>query len=152
MSADVAAILRTLTFTRELEPDDLDRLRAMAQLVEWQEGDTIFREGDHDQFLYVVVGGRVALEVDVPTRGRVRILTVEPGDAFGWSSIFYQRPKTAGATASQPTRALALDASSLRELSEADARFGFWLARRLLEVVSARLKVTRVQLLDVFKY
>jgi CRP-like cAMP-binding protein len=124
----------------------------MAQLVEWQQGETIFREEDAREFLYLVIEGRVALEVDVPPRGRMRILTLEPGDAFGWSSIFYQKPKTAGATASQPTRALALDASRLRELSETDTRFGYWLACRLLEVVTARLKVTRIQLLDVFRY
>ena len=152
MSADVHSVLRSLAFTRDLGPDDLDRLGAIAKPIEWQEGETIFREGDCDGFLYLVIEGRVALEIDVPPRGRVRILTVGPGEVFGWSSVFYQQPKTAGATASESTWALALDASALRQLSEADSRFGYWLARRLLEVVSVRLKLTRTQLLDVFKY
>lgn len=151
MPADIPAILRTLAFTRELGPDDLNRLAAMAQLVEWREGETVFHEGDHGELLYLVVEGRVALEVNALFR-RVRILTVEPGEAFGWSSIFYRKPKTASATATRPTRALALDASRLRELSQTDTRFGYWLARRLLELVSDRLKVTRMQLLDLFKY
>jgi CRP-like cAMP-binding protein len=152
VAADVHSLLRGLAFTRDLGPDGRDRLGAVAKPIEWQEGETIFREGDCDSFLYLLIEGRVTLEIDVPPRGRVRILTVGPGEVFGWSSIYYQQPKTAGAVASEPTRALALEASALRQLSEADPCFGCWLARRLLEVVSARLKVTRTQLLDVFKY
>jgi CRP-like cAMP-binding protein len=151
VSADVATVLRSLAFTRELGPPDLDRLAALARPVEWQAGRTVFREGDRDDFLYLVVEGRVALEISVPPRGRARILTVGPGEVFGWSSVYYQQPKTAGATAVTPTRALALDAARLRELSEADCRFGYWLACRLLHVVSERLQATRLQLLDVFR-
>ena len=55
-------------------------------------------------------GGRVAIEIAVPGRGRVIILTVGPGEVFGWSSLFHQRPKTASARTIEPTRALALDA------------------------------------------
>lgn len=152
MSADVQSVLRSLAFVRNLEPDGLDRLAAIAKPIEWQEAEIIFREGDCDGFLYLVTEGRVALEIDVPPRGRTRILTIGPGEVFGWSSVFYQQPKTAGAIASEFSRALALDASALRQLSEEDLRFANWLTRRLLEVVSARLKATRTQLLDVFKY
>ncbi len=151
MSSDVFTVLRNLAFTRNLEPADLDRLTKIARIVDWQAGQVIFREGDRDNFLYLVVEGHVALEISVPPRDRIRILTVGPGEVFGWSSVYYQKPKTAGATAMEPTRAVALDGAGLRELSEADSRFGYWLARYLLGVVSERLRATRLQLLDVFK-
>jgi CRP/FNR family cyclic AMP-dependent transcriptional regulator len=151
VSADVHAILQRLTFTRDLGPADLQGLAEIAKPVSWQAGQAIFREGDRDDFLYLVVEGQAALEINVPPRGRVRILTVGPGEVFGWSSVYYQKPKTAGAAALEATQGLALDAARLRERSETDPRFGYWLARRLLEVVSERLKATRLQLLDVFK-
>jgi CRP-like cAMP-binding protein len=150
VSADVHQVLRGLSFTRGLPPADLDRLAELAQPVAWQVGQVIFREGDRDDRLYLVLQGQVALEITVPPRGRVRILTVNPGEVFGWSSVYYQKPKTAAARAIEPTRALALDATRLRELSDADPQFGYWLARRLLELVSERLQATRLQLLDVF--
>jgi CRP-like cAMP-binding protein len=151
VSADVHKLLRSLAFTRGLEPTDLERLADIARPVEWKAGQAVFREGDRDDFLYLLVEGQVALEITVPPRGRVRILTVGPGELFGWSSVYYQKPKTAGATTMEPTRALALDTTRLREWSEADSRFGYWLARRLLQVISERLQATRIQLLDVFK-
>jgi CRP-like cAMP-binding protein len=100
--------------------------------------------------LYVVEEGRVAIEITVPGRGREIILTVGPGEVFGWSSIFHQRPKTASARVVERTKAVGLDASRLRELCDADSRLGYILTRRILEVVSERLRATRMQLLDIY--
>ena len=151
MSADLLRALQSCPFTRNFGSADFDQLAKIAKRVEWQTGQVIFREGDNDDFLYLVVEGHVALEISVPPRGRVRILTIGPGEVFGWSSVYYQKPKTAEATAIEPTKAVALDAKKLREWSEIDPRFGYGLARYLLDVVSERLKATRLQLLDIFK-
>lgn len=150
MPADVQDILRSLAFTRDLEQSDRDRLLQVASPVQWDAGTMIFREGDQNDSLYLVMAGRIALEISVPIRGRVRILTVGTGEVFGWSSVFYEKPKTALATALEPTEALAFDASRLRELCDADPGFGYRLTRKLLQVVSDRLKATRMQALDVF--
>jgi CRP-like cAMP-binding protein len=69
---------------------------------------------------------------------------------FGWSSLFYEKPKTALAAVLEPTRALALNAASLREQSENDTGFGYRLTRVVLRIVSDRLKATRAQLIDMF--
>jgi CRP/FNR family cyclic AMP-dependent transcriptional regulator len=69
---------------------------------------------------------------------------------FGWSSLFLQRPKTASARTVEPTKALALDAGRLRTLCDTDTRLGYVLTRRILDVVSERLKATRMQLLDIY--
>ena len=150
MPLDIPATLRNLAFTRDLEPAHLDQLASIARPVEWAADQRIFREGQADDHLYLVVEGHVGIEVSVPQRGNVRVLTIGPGEVLGWSSVYYQKSKTAGATALEPTRALAFDAARLREWSESDPRFGYWLAKRLLQTVSDRLKATRMQLLDVF--
>lgn len=150
MADDVRTLLSSVSFTRDLQQVDLDRLADMAAPVTWRAGQTIFREGQSDESFYLIVEGRVAIDIAVPRRGPVRILTLSAGEVFGWSSIFHRKPKTAGATAVEATRALALKADRLRDLSEADPRFGYWLARRLLEVLAERLKATRLQMLDVF--
>ena len=111
----------------------------------------IYREGALGSPIYLVEEGLVALELVVPGRGPITIQTVGPGEIFGWSSLFYQRPKTSAARALTPTRAQALDSARLRSLCDSDPVFGYAFTRRILEVVSERLKATRIQLLDVFK-
>jgi len=142
--------LLDLAFTQGLDPGHLDQIAQIATPMEWDADANVFREGDCDSLLYLVQEGCVAIEITVPGRGRVNILTVEPGEVFGWSSIFDRWPKTASARTIEPTKALALDAARLRELCDADPRLGYLLTRRILEVVSERLKATRMQLLDIY--
>jgi CRP-like cAMP-binding protein len=142
--------LRDLAFTQGLGPLHLDQMAAIAAPVEWAAGVTVFREGEIDSVLYVVEEGRVAIQAMVPARERVTILTVGPGEVFGWSSLFQQWPKTASARTTEPTKAFALDALRLRTQCDADPRLGYILARRILGVVAERLKATRMQLLDIY--
>ena len=144
--------LRDLDFMQGLDPDQLNRISEIATSVEWGSGETVFREGDRDPILYVVVKGHVAIEVTIPGRGRVILLTVGPGEVFGWSSLFHSRPKTAAARTTEATKALALDAPKLGELCDADPRLGYVLTQRILEVVSERLKATRMQLMDMYSH
>jgi CRP/FNR family cyclic AMP-dependent transcriptional regulator len=144
------SLLKDFPFTQGMDADQLELLAEIATPVQWAAGETVFREGDLDSMLYVVERGRVAIEVTIPGRGRVSILTVGPGEVFGWSSVFHDRPKTASARATEPTRALALDAARLGALCDADPRLGYLLTRRILEVVAERLKATRMQLLNVY--
>jgi len=144
------SMLLDLAFTQGLDPGELDQIAQIAAPIQWDAGTTVFREGDRDPLLYVVEEGRIAIEIAVPGRGRVVILTVGPGEIFGWSSLFHQRPKAASARTIEPARALALDAIRLRELCDADPRIGYRLTRRILEVVSERLTATRMQLLDIY--
>jgi CRP/FNR family transcriptional regulator, cyclic AMP receptor protein len=149
-SAQIATRLKSLAFTQDFTPDQLDRLAELTTPVHWRTNEVIFRSGEVGGFaLYLVEEGRVGIELDVPGRGRKIILTVGKGEVFGWSSIFDLRPKTATAHALAPTKALALDAAKLRALCDADPRLGYALTRRLLQAVSERLKATRDQLLDL---
>jgi CRP-like cAMP-binding protein len=150
MTAEIRTTLETQAIAQEFLPGDLDYLVQAASPVKWTAGETVFREGNRDDSLYLVLEGHVAIEISVPHRGRVRIATVGPGELFGWSSLFYEKPKTALATVLEPTRVLAVNAAVLREQSEKDPGFGFRLTRAVLRVVSDRLKATRAQLIDMF--
>ena len=90
--------LDRLAFTRGLDREQQDRVAEIATLVAWEAGAIVFREGDRDSLLYVVDKGRLALEIAIPGRGRVTMLTVGPGEVFGWSSLFSgaTRPRRPG--------------------------------------------------------
>jgi CRP-like cAMP-binding protein len=142
--------LVAIAFFSGLEPTHLDTLADIATTVQWESDANVFQEGDLDSPLYAVEQGRVAIEVAVPGRGTVTLMTVGPGEVFGWSSLFYRRPKSVAARTVEPTSALALDAARLRSLCDADPGLGYAVARRVLNVVSERLKASRIQLLDLF--
>ncbi len=142
--------LQSLEFTRELELRQLEMLTSMATMMDYAKDDVIFHESGVDPKIYLIETGQVGLDVHVPGRGRVRILTAGPGQILGWSSLIPPQRKTATAQALTPTHAIAFDALRLWEACQADHDLGFAIMWRVAEVIAARLKATRLQLLDIF--
>ena len=143
--------LQSIPWFQELKQDHFERIAEIAHIVHFDQGEALFKEGDQEDYLYIVLEGRVAIEIYGPVRGRIRIYTAEPLDVVGWSSVTpVVRQRTAGASAVLDSRLIALDAKAIRQLSEADHDLGYIIMRRMANVVAGRLMVTRLQLLDLF--
>lgn len=150
---ELRAALKTIPWFQEIDIKHFDSLCGIAFVKEVEAGHELFREGDKEDFLYIVLEGRVAVELFVPGRGRMRIFTAEPMDVIGWSSVTpVIRQRTASARAVLPGRLVALDAKQLRQLCDQDHDLGYIVMRRLANVVASRLLVTRLQLLDIFAH
>lgn len=143
--------LQTIAFTKDLEKEQLEKLASIATYVTFSEGTTIFKEGDVSDLVYLIESGEVDLLTQVPGHGQVTILTLGPGQLLGWSSLFPPERKTAGAKTRQPTRAIALNATQLRELCQVDHDLGCDIMFRVAQVISTRLRAARAQLLDIFE-
>jgi len=136
-----------------LSDKHLDLFVSIAQLESWPAGRLIFRERDRDQKLYLVLAGRVALDISVPTRGRVTILTLSKNEVFGWSAIVpFEMTRTASARTILETDAIVFDAAALKEACEADHELGYLVYRRLTNLIAGRLTATRLQLLDMYAH
>lgn len=150
---ELRAALQSIGWFQDLAPKHFEDLCAIACLRQVEAGEEIFREGDKEDFLYIVLEGRVAVDIYVPSRGRMRIFTAEPMDVLGWSSVTpVVRQRTASARAVLPGRLICLDAQKLRQVCEDDHDLGYVVMRRMANVVASRLLVTRLQLLDIFAH
>jgi CRP-like cAMP-binding protein len=103
------------------------------------------------QGAHVVVSGRVALDMFVPHKGKVRFYTCEAWEVVGWSGVTPEvHQRIAGAVAVMDTALISTGSEALRQLCEADHDLGYLVMRRMANVVASRLVVTRLQLLDMF--
>ena len=131
-------------------PQHLDRLAALADEVDFYRDQVIVREGEYPEFFYLILAGSVGLEI-MAGRRPMLLQTLQTGDALAWTSLidggkgahFEARALTAG-------RAIAFDGAKLREACEADPAFGYHLMKALLSLVTERLDITRVQLVDAY--
>jgi len=114
-------------------------------------GDVLFQEGSPHDDVHVLISGRVRLEMLVPQRGRLPIMTLGPGDLLGWSPLFGEQPMTATAIAMGPVQTLAFDGRDLRKACESDHEMGYCVMRQLSLVLAQRLLATRLHLLDLFR-
>lgn len=150
---ELISILQTIPWFQELEPAIFDKIARICEAVSCEAGYYLFREGDKEDYLYIVAEGRVALEIHVPGRGKMRIYTAEAMDIVGWSSITpIVRQRTASARVVLPSRLIRMQASLLYKLCDEDHDLGYVVMRRLSNVVASRLLTTRLQLLDMFSH
>ena len=130
-------------------PQHLERLAALAREVDFRRDEIIFREGDRHGVFYLILDGSVALEI-ITARHPVLLQTLHAGDAMGWSALLDAGGTHFEARALTPTRALAFHGARLRETCDQDPAFGYRMMKALLALLTERLDVTRMQLLDMY--
>src|SRR5574338_1645782 len=111
--------LGKIPWFRDLKIHHLAKLARMTTLRRVKAGEVIFREGDIAKEVFIVLDGRIALDMLVPPRGRVRFYTAEAWEIFGWSSVtptVHQR--TAGATAVTDCLIACTTAQDLRDVCD----------------------------------
>lgn len=108
--------LRGVPLFAGLDPEQLERVRAIARLVEAKRRDVIFREGDPVEGIFVLLSGRVKLYRLGPD-GREHILhVVRPGQTFAEAAVFMPGGYPAFAEALEKTRAIVLPKAAFLEL------------------------------------
>ena len=65
--------MQTIPWLQEVTSDHFEKLVGISTLVELDAKQELFREGDPIDYLYIVIQGRVAIEMHVPSRSRIRI-------------------------------------------------------------------------------
>jgi len=148
---ELVEALQVIPWFQELSDEHFNKIAEISHITQVEKDQTLFSEGDKEDYLYVVLEGRVAIEIYNPIRGRIRIYTAEPTDVVGWSSVTpVVRQRTASVRAVLDSRLVAIDAQKLRCLCDEDCYLGYIFMRRMANVVAGRLMVTRLQLLDIF--
>ena len=94
----------------------LEQLIEQLALVEIPAGDTLFRQGDPGDTLYVVVEGEVVVLSEGPPQ--VEISRLGPGAFFGEIALVTDQPRSATIFVSEDTQLLAIDREVVRALLE----------------------------------
>lgn len=143
-------LLRGIGFLSELSEEDLARIAEIAEIQEKDAGVVLFQEGGPCANLFLVIAGSVALDMHVPRRGQIRILTVGAGEILAWSALWGEQRMTATGTTLSKTVVVAIPGRELQELCDADRDIGYVVMQRMAVALSRRLLASRLQLLDLF--
>lgn len=136
-------------FLAKVSPQARTKVLSVAQSFHYFAGETIFREGDPSILLYLLKGGHGALDISHPLRGRLTLMTIEPGDIFSWSALSEARVETASARAIDEVDALGVNGGALQAHCSEGPQLGVEIYRPLLEAISARLMAARMQAMNV---
>ena len=149
-SSGVATRLSSKWFGSDLSPNARERLGAIGEVRHVDPGAVLLREGTETERFGILLTGLLSLRVAVAGRGRATLMTVEPGDVFGWTAVVPPYRATSTVAALETSEVIVFDAVQLRTLLRDDEQLALAIYPRLLQSVSRRLTATRNQLLDLY--
>ncbi len=127
-----------------LPAEVLDFIAQKALDKNYKEGELIFSEGASADHLYLILSGKVSLEMKVQlgqtgTVRRATIGVIGPWQAMGWSSLVFPYEYTASGVCLQDTKVLAIPKKDLRFLISQYPEAGCDLMERVASITRARL-------------
>jgi diguanylate cyclase (GGDEF)-like protein len=138
-AAEAVALLRTLPLFFSLRPEELALLAAACRTVTFVPGETVVRQDEVGDCVYVILDGRVEVRARSKGHGAVSeavVCWLVAGDTVGELSLFDGRPRSATCVALVQTTCLRLD----RDVFLDTARRNWSLTLGLFGVLSDRIR------------
>jgi CRP-like cAMP-binding protein len=102
----------------------------------------VFREGDRDDRLYVILEGRVEVLRGPAKLPPVAPVYLGPGEFFGETALIDDAPRTASVVPVEATRLLSLSRPDFRALCERYPEIGVQVVILLSQIIAERLRET----------
>ena len=126
--------LETSILWKGVELDSILDLLQDCPIKEFTEGDVLIQAGQSNDFLYLILSGRLRIHLKDLTLAPIVML--EPGEVVGEMSVFDRQPASAYVVAQEDSRLLVLDRATIWSLIEIYPI----VARNLLFVLAQRLR------------
>jgi len=149
MAKTPVEVLRSIDILSALSADDLNRLYSLMKTEEYQEGNTLFREGDTGEIMYIVLSGCVSISVGTQDGGVLELAEISEGSFFGEMSIFDSVNRSATCTPKSDTTVLSLRAGDFYEFIKTKPEAGISIMQGMLKTTVQRLTATGAFLSDM---
>lgn len=139
-------LLSQAEFFEGLSVEQLATIADQCEEVSCRQGEVLFREGHKAERLYILSEGEIHISIQLSSRPERLTMSVidEPGQVLGWSALVAPYQYTASALCKTDGRLLAIDGQALMQVLKQDPTMGFVIVQRLVEVIGARLRHTRI--------
>ena len=147
---DLIPTLQDICFLHDIDAAHLEQIADIAQICKFDADDVVFREGQAAESVYLVISGKLSLELSPATANRKQLVSVGPGEMLGWSSLVENPRFAATAIVVEPTRLVRIDGVRLRAICDEDSQFGYEFMCRTMRALAKRLTETWRQLSYVY--
>ncbi len=138
----IAYLLDNTEWGKELAWEDVQIMTSYLSLREYKEGEFIFNEGDPGDYMGLLIEGAVSILKETDEFMEKLVLTLPAGTHFGEMSIIEGGRRSAAAFAQSDVVLLALTKEKFDELVEAYPFLGVKILRKIVKILSRRLRQT----------
>lgn len=133
-----------------LEADALAHLAESSSLREVRKGETVIREGEQGDCLFVIIEGRVRTEKRTPAGDSWTVRFHDRGGVFGELSLLDRVLRSATVVAEADCTLLAIDRERFHDFGNRHPGAGLLVTRRLAERLAARLRRANEDVVTLF--
>ena len=138
--------LSDFALLKNLDPGQLDRLKALMQEKSYAAGETIFREGEPGDAVYLIRSGYVSILGVSDSEKNTRFVSLGPGLYFGEMALLERSVRSARAVADETCELYVLEMNDLEKLLTEDAMIGTRLLHAMAKGLSQRLRIVSSEL------
>lgn len=147
---DLGKILREQPFFQGMNANYLSSVAECASLLRFHAGDFVFRQDEEANYFYLILEGKVDVELFSAQGGPVILQEIQKGDVLGWSWLMPPYRWRFDARTVEEVQTMALDAQDLKRRMEKDSGLGMEVLARFVPVITQRLEFARLQLLNLY--
>ena len=127
-----------------------NRLRVFPKSASMMPQEILFHEGEEAEYVYLVVTGKIMLELCPSTIYQKNLMSVGPGEMLGWSAFVEQCNYASTGVVVAPTQLIRIEGKHLRAICDNDPEFGYDFMHRIMRALAKRLTTTWSQLANVY--
>ncbi len=141
--AKYAQILEKTKWANDLSWDHIKKICLHIDPVMAKPGAVVFKEGDKDKSLGIIVKGAIDI-----LKGKTKLTTLRNSQSFGEMALIDGEPRSATGIAVKETIIFFIREDDLIQLTKEDPELGVLLMKKISKMTSQRLRQTSGQLVD----
>jgi CRP-like cAMP-binding protein len=136
------ALIRQAAVFADLTDDELAHVVEVCKEQRFKFGQTIFKEGEPGNRLYLIAEGEVRISRDVPGSGEEALAVLKKGACFGEMSIFDRSERSTDAIANTDTTLLTIARSDFEIMLDFNRDIAYKVLWAVVRLLSTRLRQT----------
>jgi CRP-like cAMP-binding protein len=141
-----AEVLRESSLFADLSDAQLGEVARISQVQTYKGGETIFKEGEPGNRLFLIAQGEVRISRDVPGAGEEALAILKRPACFGEMAVFDRSHRSTDAYANGACTLVTITRPDLELLLEFDPELGFVILKAVVRQLSSRLRAANEQM------
>lgn len=126
----------------DLTDDELGHIAEICKEQKFKSAQTIFKEGEPGNRLYIIAEGEVRISRDVPGSGEEALTVLKKGACFGEMSVFDRSERSTDAIANAACILLTISRSDFEIMLDFNRDIAYKILWSVVRLLSERLRIT----------
>jgi CRP-like cAMP-binding protein len=136
------SLLKKAAIFADLDEAELERVAEICTEQQFKFGQTIFKENEPGNRLYIISEGEVRVSRHVPGSGEEALAVLKPAACFGEMAVFDRSTRSTDAIANTDCKLLTISRSDFEMLLDFHRDIAYKILRSVVKLLCERLRIT----------